>query len=137
VGRVTAAAVWPFAHYTIASVWAVLYFGLAASLLMGLVGVAAGLWSEKFDQLAAVTNFVVMPMTFLSGTFYSIGSLPPFWQAVIRYNPFFYMIDGFRHGFLGDAEGSLVIGAVYVGALTLALAAFCYRLFQTGWRLKT
>jgi ABC-2 type transport system permease protein len=137
VGLVTAAAVWPFAHYTIAHPWAVLYFGLAASLLMGLVGVAAGLWSEKFDQLAAVTNFVVMPMTFLSGTFYSIDRLPPFFRGLTQYNPFFYMIDGFRYGFTGQPEGSLLVGAIFVGVLVLILGAACLRLFQTGWRLKT
>jgi ABC-2 type transport system permease protein len=138
VGLVTAAAVWPFAHYTLAEPWAVVYFGLAASLLMGLVGVAAGLWSEKFDHLAAVTNFVVMPMTFLSGTFYSIERLPEPFRALTQYNPFFYMIDGFRYGFLGGrSEGSVAVGVVFVGALVLLLAVVCWRLFKSGWRLKT
>jgi ABC-2 type transport system permease protein len=138
VGLVTAAAVWPFAKFTtIAHPWAVAYFGLMACLMLGLVGVAAGLWSEKFDHLAAVTNFVVMPLTFLSGTFYHIDRLPPFLQSVSRFNPFFCMIDGFRFGFTGEHEGNLMVGAGYVGALTLLLAAVCFRLFQTGWRLKT
>jgi ABC-2 type transport system permease protein len=138
VGLVTAAAVWPFSHYVIAQPWAVVYFGLAASLLMGLVGVAAGLWSEKFDHLAAVTNFVVMPMTFLSGTFYSIERLPEPFRALTQYNPFFYMIDGFRYGFLGGRpEGSVAVGVAFVGALVLALGFTCWRLFKSGWRLKT
>ena len=125
-------------HYTIAQPWAVAYFGIAACLLMGLVGVVAGLWSEKFDHLAAVTNFVVMPMTFLSGTFYSIERLPEPFRDVTRYNPFFYMIDGFRYGFIGGRpEGSLVIGAVFVGLLVVVLALVCWQLFRSGWRLKS
>ncbi len=137
VGLVTAAAVWPFSHFTIAEPWAVAYFGLAACLLLGLVGVAAGLWSEKFDHLAAVTNFVVMPLTFLSGTFYHIERLPPLLRAASQLNPFFYMIDGFRFGLTGKADGSILIGVAFVGALVLLLGLICFRLFQTGWRLKT
>jgi ABC-2 type transport system permease protein len=139
VGLVTAAAVWPFAHYTIAEPWAVLFFGLSASLIMGLVGVWAGLWSEKFDQLAAVTNFVIMPMTFLSGTFYSIGGLPEPFRTASLFNPFFYLIDGFRYGFLGrtDPSGNLMVGAVYSATLVVALTFACWSLFRSGWRLKS
>lgn len=139
VGLVTALAVWPFAHYGFAQVWAIAYFALAASLLMGLVGVMAGLWSEKFDQLAAVTNFVIMPMTFLSGAFYSIDRLPRPFQIASQFNPFFYLIDGFRYGFTGhvDPLGGLAIGIGFSAVLVVALGLACWLLFRSGWRLKS
>ena len=106
-------------------------------MIMGLTGVVAGLWAEKFDHLASVTNFIVMPMTFLSGTFYRVTSLPaPFAQGS-RFNPFFYLIDGFRYGFIGKADGSIGIGVGVTAALAVALAAVAYWIFRTGWRLKS
>jgi ABC-2 type transport system permease protein len=117
--------------------WAVLYFGLGASLLMGLVGMVTGLWAEKFDHLAAVTTFIVMPMTMLSGTFYSISRLPEVVQTISRYNPFFYMISGFRYGFTGTMDGSLAVGVAVVAALIVVMGAVCWWLFETGYRLKT
>ncbi len=137
VGLVTAVAVWPFSPYTVAHPWALLYFGLAASLMMAFIGVAAGLWSEKFDHLAAVTNFIVMPMTFLSGTFYRVERLPEPFHAISHFNPFFYLIDGFRYGFIGHAEGSLAIGVVLTGVIVTALAVWCWSLFKSGWRLQS
>jgi ABC-2 type transport system permease protein len=137
VGLVTALAVWPFSHFEVAQLWAILFFGVSASLIMGFVGVIAGLWSEKFDQLAAVTNFVVMPMTFLSGTFYSVQKLPPFFAGLSRFNPMFYLIDGFRFGFIGHSDGDLRIGVAYTLALLIALALTSWALFRSGWRLKT
>ena len=137
VGLVTAAAVYVFVHFTVAHLWAVLYFGLGAALLMGLVGVVTGLWAEKFDHLAAVTTFIVMPMSMLSGTFYTIARLPEPFRSFSQYNPFFYMISGFRYGFIGQADGSLVVGVAVVAGLNLVLAAACWTLFQTGYRLKT
>ena len=117
--------------------WAVLYFGAAASFLLGFLGVIAGLWSEKFDHLAAVTNFVIVPMTFLSGTFYLIDRLPEPFRTLSAYNPFFYLIDGFRYGFIGEADGSLAVGVAVTAALTAALGLVCWLLFRRGWRLKT
>jgi ABC-2 type transport system permease protein len=137
VGLVTAAAVWPFAHFGAAHIWAILYFSLGASLIMGLVGVLTGLWSEKFDQLAAVTNFIVMPMTFLSGTFYLIDRLPGPFRVASQFNPFFYLIDGFRYGFIGKAEGSLTVGVLVTAGLVLVLSAAAWEAFRRGWRLKT
>ena len=137
VGFVTAAAVWPFSHFGVANLAALLWFAVAASAVMALVGVLTGLWSEKFDQLAAVTNFIVMPMTFLSGTFYSVSFLPEPFRTASRFNPFFYLIDGFRAGFIGHADGALAIGVAYTGALALALAALTYALLRSGWRLKS
>ncbi|HYF22639.1 MAG TPA: ABC transporter permease [Caulobacteraceae bacterium] len=137
VGVVTAAAVWPFSRFGFDQLWAILYFGVGASLVMGFVGVIAGLWSEKFDHLAAVTNFVIMPMTFLSGTFYLVDRLPEPFRTLSHYNPFFYLIDGFRFGFIGHPDGDLRIGVAVVAALTAALALTCWLLLRRGWRLKT
>ncbi len=137
VGLVTAASVWPFSHFGVVNLAALLWFAFAASAVMALVGLLTGLWSEKFDQLAAVTNFIVMPMTFLSGTFYSVSFLPEPFRTATHFNPFFYLIDGFRAGFIGHADSSLAIGVAYTGALALALAALTYALLRSGWRLKS
>jgi ABC-2 type transport system permease protein len=137
VGLVTALCVLPFAKLGIANVFAILWFGLIASLLMGMLGVFAGLWSEKFDHLAAVQNFVVMPMTFLSGTFYLVENLPEPFATISRFNPFFYLIDGFRYGFIGHAEGNLAVGVAMSAVLTLLMAWACWAVFRSGWRLKS
>lgn len=137
VGLVTAICVMPFAKLGLANIALIVWFGLIASLLMGMVGVLAGLWSEKFDHLSAVQNFVVMPMTFLSGTFYLIDSLPEPFASISRFNPFFYLIDGFRAGFIGQAEGSLMVGVVMSAVLTVVLGAACWLVFRSGWRLKS
>ena len=117
--------------------WAVLYYGIAASFMLGFTGVIAGLWSEKFDQLAAVTNFVIIPLTFLSGTFYLIERLPEPFRTLSYFNPFFYLIDGFRYGFIGHADSPLGIGVAVTGAITTMLGIACWLLFRRGWRLKT
>lgn len=137
VGFVTAVAVLPFVGVHVAHLWAVLFFGAGAALLMGLIGAIAGLWSEKFDHLAAVQNFLVMPMTFLSGTFYLVDRLPEPFRSLSHFNPFFYLIDGFRYGFIGHADGSVTTGVVVTTVLVLGLAAACLALFRSGWRLKS
>ena len=137
VGLVSLVVIVPFAHLSVAHPWAVIYFGLGAALIMGFIGIMAGLWAEKFDHLAAVTNFVVMPMTFLSGTFYLIERLPEPFRSFSNFNPFFYLIDGFRYGFIGQAESSLPVGAGMTGALVLFLGWSCLRMFQTGYKIKT
>ena len=109
---------------------------LAAALLLALLGILGGLWAQKMDQLGAVTSFVVTPLTFLSGTFYSAVNLPPLFQAVIHANPFFYMIDGFRYGITGHADGALIVGLAVMGGTNLLLVVACYRIVATGWRLK-
>jgi ABC-2 type transport system permease protein len=134
---VTAVCVLPFARLGVANIFAVLWFGAAACLFMGMTGVLAGLWSEKFDHLSAVQNFVVMPMTFLSGTFYLVENLPEPFATISHWNPFFYLIDGFRYGFIGQAEGSLVIGVVMSLLLTVVMAVACWLVFRSGWRLKS
>ena len=137
VGLVTAAAVYVFVQFKITHLWAVLYFGLGAALLMGLVGVVTGLWAEKFDHLAAVTTFIVMPMSMLSGTFYTINRLPAPIQVFSHYNPFFYMISGFRYGFTGVVDSSLTVGVAVVAGLIAVMSGVCLWLFQTGYRLKS
>ena len=137
VGVVTAVCVWPFAHSHVAHFWAIAYYMIAASMLMAEIGVLGGLWSEKFDHLAMVTNFVVMPLTFLSGTFYMVNRLPQPFSTISQFNPFFYLIDGFRYGFIGVADGNLTIGLVWTFLLVTTLLAWCWWLFWKGYRLKT
>lgn len=112
-------------------------FALSGAMLMGALGLIAGLWSEKFDQLAAFQNFVVMPMTFLSGVFYSIHSLPPFWQTVSQFNPFFYMIDGFRFGFFGISDVSPWLSLAVVGVALVAVTGLALHLLRIGYRIRT
>jgi ABC-2 type transport system permease protein len=114
----------------------VLTFALLGSGLLGTLGIIAGIWAEKFDQLAAFQNFVIVPLTFLSGVFYSIHSLPPFWQDVSRFNPFFYMIDGFRYGFFGKSDVSPVLSFVIVGGCLLALSFVTLSLLKRGYKLR-
>ena len=137
VGVVTAAAVWPFAHFGFAHLAAALYFGFAASMLMGFIGLLTGLWAEKFDHLAAITNFIIMPLTFLSGTFYSITALPAAFRTAAAFNPFFYLIDGFRYGFVGHADGDVAIGVAYTSILVLMLGVASWLVIRSGWRLKS
>lgn len=137
VGLVTAVCVLPFAPLGVANIFAVAWFALAASFIMGMTGVLAGLWSEKFDHLAAVQNFIVMPMTFLSGTFYLVENLPEPFRSISHYNPFFYLIDGFRYGFIGHAESNLTVGVIGSAALMAAMGAICWLVFRSGWRLKS
>ncbi len=137
VGAISMVAVLPFAHLSVAQPWAVLYFGLGAAMIMAFLGIMAGLWSEKFDHIAAVTNFVIMPMTFLSGTFYLVEKLPEPFRTFSHFNPIFYLIDGFRYGFIGRAEGSLGVGVALTGILVLVLGWICLWMFRTGYKIKT
>lgn len=119
-----------------APLW-MLIFAILSCWILGTLGVIAGLWSEKFDQLAAFQNFLIMPATFLSGVFYSIHSLPPFWQAVSGWNPVFYMIDGFRYGFFAVSDVSPWHGLAVVLAVAIALSLFALRLLATGYKLRS
>jgi ABC-2 type transport system permease protein len=112
------------------------FYVLAGGLMLALLGLMTAIWAEKYDQLQAVTNFVVTPLAFLSGTFYSIERLPEGWQFVAHANPFFYMIDGFRYGLTGHAEGSLAAGAVTLVAADIVLWVICRKMLATGYRLK-
>ena len=115
--------------------WAVA-FVLLGSAILGTLGLIAGIWADKFDQLAAFQNFVIVPLTFLSGVFYSIHSLPPFWQAASHFNPFFYMIDGFRYGFFGLGDVPPATSLAVVGAFAIVLAALALVLIGRGWKLR-
>lgn len=123
-------------HVGIAHWWLVLFHAVAASLLLSLLGIIAALWADKFDHIAAVTNFIVMPMSFLSGTFYSIDRLPSAFRFIANFNPFFYMIDGFRAGFIGHADGSIAVGIAVMIAINLALLILTHILFARGYKLK-
>ncbi|MEA3044970.1 MAG: type transport system permease protein [Sphingomonadales bacterium] len=127
---------WPGVHVVPGHLWAVLWFGLMGSLLLSFLGLITSIWAEKFDHAAAVGNFVVAPLSLLSGTFYSIDSLSPTFRAVSHANPFFYVISGFRYGFLGVADSPIWLGALLLLALNAALGLLCYLLLQSGWKLK-
>jgi len=122
--------------YFVSPGW-LLTFALLGAALMGTLGLIAGLWADKFDQLAAFQNFVVMPMTFLSGVFYSIHSLPPFWQTVSHLNPFFYMIDGFRYGCFGVSDVSPWLSLGVVGVALAVVSTVAVSLLRTGYKLRS
>ena len=137
VGLVTLATVWWFAHAHVAHAWAAVLFMVGASVIMAELGVLAGLWSEKWDHMAMVQNFVVMPLTFLSGTFYTARNMPEPFRTISHFNPFFYLIDGFRYGFIGVADGRVWIGATMTVGFSVGLGVWCWWLFWKGYRLKT
>ena len=112
-------------------------FTLLSSFILGNIGIIAGLWAEKFDHMATVTNFVIVPLSFLSGTFYSIDRLPEILQIVSKANPFFYMIDGFRYSFIGQADGSITIGLVYLTILSVVSWFITYLLYKNGYKIKS
>ena len=119
----------------VAPLW-ILVFAIMGASMLGALGVIAGLWAEKFDQMAAFQNFVIMPMTFLSGVFYSIRSLPAFWQDVSHLNPFFYMIDGFRYGFFGVSDVSPWLSLAIVGSALLVVGAIAVHLLRIGYKIR-
>lgn len=124
------------ADLSVRHVWAIIWFGAMASIILGAFGAMGGIWAEKFDHLAAVTNFVILPLTFLSGTFYDIQVLVEPFQTLSHFNPFFYLIDGFRYGFLGVSNSNLLIGMAVTGGLALVLSAGVWAMFRSGYKLK-
>ena len=133
---VFAVTVW-FAPPRFAEPWWIVVFAVLGAGMLGSLGLIAGLWAEKFDQMAAFQNFIIMPMTFLSGVFYSVKSLPGVWQAVSHLNPFFYMIDGFRRGFFGASDVSPWLSLAVVGTSFLLVAALTMQLLRSGYKLRT
>ena len=119
------------------SLFHVVAFGVLGTMMLSTIGLAAGIWSQKFDHIAAVTNFVVTPLTFLSGTFYSINQLPGIWKELAFYNPFFYMIDGFRYGFIGHADGNVTLGLMFLVGINIFLTVMTWQMIRTGYKIKT
>ena len=136
VALVLYTATYPFVHLPIDSLPVLLGMFLLAGGSLAVIGVIAGIVASKFDHLASFQNFLILPASFLSGVFYSIHSLPPFWQQVSHYNPFFYMIDGFRHGFLGVGDVPVWLCFAWSGAFFVVLSAVCLRMLVTGYRLR-
>lgn len=128
--------IWPGLSVQVVHVWPILLFGTLGAAMLALMGVITGLWAEKFDHAAAITNFVVQPLTLLSGTFYTLGRLGEPWETAAHVNPFFFAIDGFRYGFLGQSDGPIALGAAVLAALVAALWLACLLLLRCGWRLK-
>ena len=114
-----------------------LIFTFLSAFILGATGMIAGLWSEKFDHMATVTNFIIVPLSFLSGTFYTIKKLPEFLQTISKANPFFYMIDGFRYSFIGEADSSIFFGIIYLSILCIFLLLISYLLFKNGYKIKS
>jgi len=127
---------WPGVHVIPRHFLAVVWFGIMGSLMLAFFGLLTSIWAEKFDHAAAVTNFVVAPLSLLSGTFYSIHKLAPTFQIISHANPFFYVISGFRYGFIGVADSPIAVGAVLLLAINIVLCALCYGALRSGWKLK-
>jgi ABC-2 type transport system permease protein len=136
VGCAVTAAMALFVTVHIHSVGFIVFHAVMGSLMLSLLGMVGGIWADKFDHMAAVTNFIVTPLSFLSGTFYSIERLPEGFHAIAMANPFFYMIDGFRYGFIGQADGPVWIGLAVVGLADLGLLLLTWRMLATGYKLK-
>ncbi|MBB3212645.1 ABC-2 type transport system permease protein [Herbaspirillum sp. Sphag1AN] len=125
-----------FGHLSFVAPWWIAIFAIMGAAILGTLGLVAGIWAEKFDQLAAFQNFLIVPLTFLAGVFYSIHSLPPFWQAVSHFNPFFYMIDGFRYGFFGQSDIDPFVSLAIVAVFFIALASLAVTMLKRGYKLR-
>ena len=127
---------WPGVHVRVEHPLAVFWFGLMGAALLSFMGLLTSLWADKFDHAAAVTNFVVTPLSLLSGTFYSVKQLAPTFQAISHTNPFFYVISGFRYGFLGSSDSPIPVGAIGLLIVNIALWGLCFVLLKKGWKIK-
>ncbi len=136
VGILVGTVMWLFTDLQIVNPWIVIFHGVGASMMLSLVGLITAIWADKYDNVASITNFVITPLSFLSGTFYSIDRLPGFWHTVAQFNPFFYMIDGFRSGFIGTSDAPVLTGIVVITALNVILWVICHQMFARGWKLK-
>tara|TARA_B110000259_G_C13701501_1_gene276583 strand:- start:22 stop:543 length:522 start_codon:yes stop_codon:yes gene_type:complete len=121
----------------ISNIFYIFIFGFLSAFILGSLGFITGLWAEKFDHTATVTNFVITPLSFLSGVFYSIEKLPIFFQTISHLNPFFYMIDGFRYGFLGTSDGSIRVGLIYLTLLSFVMWFLAFYLYKKGYKIKS
>jgi len=123
--------------FEIINYFTLIAFTFLSSFILGALGIVAGLWAEKFDNMATVTNFIIVPLSFLSGTFYTIDKLPGYLQMVSKANPFFYMIDGFRFSFIGQSDGSLTVGLIYLTTLSIVMWMVAYILYKKGYKIKS
>lgn len=137
VGIVVMAAVYMFVPFTLYHFWIGLFYVVAASIMLALLGVLTGIWSQSFDQLSAITNYIITPLAFLSGTFYSIRDLPEFFYRICHFNPFFYMIDGFRYAMTNYTDGTVGLGMIVLTVTNIVLWTVTAWLFKKGYRLKT
>lgn len=124
------------ASLNIAHFWAVIWFSMTASIILGAIGALGGIWADKFDHLAAVTNFVIVPLTFLSGTFYDVKVLADPFRTLAHWDPFFYLIDGFRYGFLGVANSNILVGVFVTGGLSIFVCGLTWAMLKSGYKLK-
>ena len=136
-GLVTFFGILFFVPLSIYSYSALFFYSLMGCMMMGSMGVMVGIWADKWDQQQGITNFIVLPLTFLSGTFYSISRLPEFWQNFALFNPFFYTIDGLRYAFIGQSDSELISGAIILLILNVCLFFLCYLMFKEGYKLKS
>ncbi|MFL2520552.1 MAG: ABC transporter permease [Alphaproteobacteria bacterium] len=136
-GIVTSLGVLIFIPLEIYSLTHLIFFTFMGCIMMGSLGTIVGIWADKWDQQQGITNFIVLPLTFLSGTFYSIKRLPEFWQNVSSFNPFFYNIDGFRYAFTGVSDSSLIHGSIFLILINSFLIFFCYLMFSKGYKIKS
>ncbi len=137
VGVTVMTAVYCFVPFTLFHAGIGLFYVLSASVMLALLGILTGIWSQSFDQLSAITNYIITPLAFLSGTFYSIKQLPHFFYRICHFNPFFYMIDGFRYALIGYTDGAVGLGMAVLTATNIVLWAVTAYLFKKGYRLKT
>ena len=137
IGLVGFAVLWYFADVGFYHMGVSFGFAILGAWMMATLGIMGGVWAEKFDHIAAVTNFIITPMTFLSGTFYSISSLPEDWHVLAEFNPFFYAIDGFRYGFIDSVDGNLFFGFVFLTTLNLILTSIALLMLKTGYKIKS
>ena len=135
-GIVTFLGIQFFIPLQIYSINALIFFTFSGCIMMGSLGTIVGIWADKWDQQQGITNFIVLPLTFLSGTFYSISRLPEFWQTISSFNPFFYNIDGFRYALTGVSDSSLYYGIIFLTIINIILILFCYLMFRRGYKIK-
>ena len=128
---------WPGIHVMPQHLWAIMWFGLMGAVMLAFMGVLTSIWAEKFDHAAAITNFVVAPLALLSGTFYSVDAMAPTFRALSHANPFFYVISGFRYGFISSTDSPLLAGSLLLLGINAALGIGCYALLRSGWKLRS
>ncbi len=136
VGVLVGSVMWLTTGLTVVNPWIVAFHGISASIMLSALGLITAIWADKYDNVASVTNFIITPLSFLSGTFYSIERLPEFWQTVAMFNPFFYLIDGFRFGFIGTSDAPIWTGIAVVTVLNVILVGVCHAMFARGYKLK-